>query len=164
MKLQLKMAKGNFKLRTDLEKARASALASLSMREHSIKELTDKLTRKGYEQQSITTVIQECIESNYLNNQRFAEIYWRSRSSKGFGPNKIRMELKIKGIDSHIIQQSSIQDDLDFYKVIQTVYQKKYKGLQISNFKDKLKRQNYLYQRGFDRELIELVVDSWTPK
>ena len=154
------MAKGGFTLRSDLEKARASALASLCLREHSIKELTDKLTRKGYEDQSIVTVVAECLESNYLNNQRFAEIYWRSRSSKGYGPNKIRMELKLRGIDSQTIQASSNQEELDFEKVIKKVYLKKYKGQEIRDFKDKLKRQNYLYQRGFDREYIELVISN----
>ena len=68
------------------------------------------------------------------------------------------MELKLKGIDSEIIQSSSRQEELDFDKVIQKVYLKKYKGLEILDFKDKLKRQNYLYQRGFDRELIDLVI------
>ncbi len=152
------MAKGDFTLRSDIEKARASALASLSLREHSIKELTDKLTRKGYEDKSIAKVIEECIGYNYLNNQRFAEMYWRFRSAKGYGPNKIRMELKLKGIDSQIIQSSSRQEDLDFDEVIKKVFLKKYKGTEITDFKDKLKRQNYLYQRGFDRELIALVI------
>jgi regulatory protein len=154
------MAKGNFSLRSDLEKARASALASLSLREHSIKELTDKLTQKGYEEISIRKVIEECIGYNYLNNERFAEIFWRNRSAKGFGPNKIRIELKLKGIDSQLIQSSSQQKEIDFEKVVKSVYFKKYKGIQIVDFKDKLKRQNYLYQRGFDRDLIDLVIDE----
>ena len=95
---KLKVSKKSFTLRTDLEKARASALASLCMREHSIKEITDKLTRKEYQQDSIEIVIKECLGDNYLNDQRFAEIYWRSRARKGFGPNKIAVELKQKGI------------------------------------------------------------------
>ena len=92
------MNKKTFKLRTDLEKARASALASLCMREHSIKEITDKLTRKEYQQESIEIVVKECLKDNYLNEQRFSEIFWRSRARKGFGPNKIAMELKQRGI------------------------------------------------------------------
>ena len=77
------MSKKSFTLRTDLQKARASALASLVMREHSVKELHDKLTRKEYDQDSIEIVIAECLKDNYLNDQRFAEIFWRSRSRKG---------------------------------------------------------------------------------
>ena len=158
-KKKLLVSKKSFKLRTDLEKARASALASLCMREHSIKEITDKLTRKEYQQDSIEVVIQECLKDNYLNEQRFAEIFWRSRAKKGFGPTKIAMELKQKGISASMIEESSHQEELDFDVVIKTIYFKKFKGLKIRDFKDKAKRQNYLYHRGFPIELIKIVID-----
>lgn len=154
------MNKKTFTVRTDLEKARASALASLVMREHSVKELQDKLTRKEYERKSIEIVIAECLKDNYLNDQRFAKIFWRSRARKGFGPNKIFMELNQKGINSEMAHDTSIQDELDFEEVIKIVYLKKYKGTEIKDFKDKLKRQNYLYQRGFDMDLIKTVISQ----
>ena len=147
-----------YKLRTDIEKARASALASLCMREHSVKEITDKLTRKEYQQDSIEVVIKECLKDNYLNDERFAEIFWRSRAKKGFGPNKIAMELKQKGISSRLIQKSSCQEELDFDEVVKAIYFKKFKGMKINDFKEKAKRQNYLYQRGFPVELIKTVI------
>ena len=150
--------KKEYKLRTDLEKTRASALASLSMREHSVKELSEKLKRKDYQEDSIAIVLKECLDNNYLNDERFAKIYWRSRAAKGFGPNKIQHELKFKGVNSEIIEQTKQQDDLDFEKTIQKVYLKKFKNKAIKDFKDKIKRQNYLYQRGFDRELIATVI------
>jgi regulatory protein len=152
------VSKKNYTLRSDLEKARASALASLVMREHSVKELHDKLTRKEYEPESIEIVIEECLKDNYLNDQRFAEIFWRSRARKGFGPKKILMELNQKGISSEMAHDTSIQDELDFEEVVKAIYQKKYKGTEIKDFKDKLKRQNYLYQRGFDMDLIKAVI------
>ncbi len=152
------MKKAKFSLRTDLEKARASALASLCMREHSIKEITDKLTRKEYQADSIEIVVEECLKDNYLNDRRFAEIYWRSRARKGFGPIKIFHELKHRGIDATMAEETLVQDDLDFDDVIKTVYFKKFKGIAITDFKEKTKRQNYLYQRGFDSDLIRTVI------
>ena len=157
---KLTVNKKSYTLRTDLEKARASALASLCMREHSIKEITDKLTRKEYQQDSIEIVIKECLKDNYLNDERFAEIFGRSRAKKGFGPNKIAMELKQKGISSSLIQKSLCQDELDFDEVVKGIYFKKFKGLKIKDFKDKAKRQNYLYQRGFSMELIKVVIND----
>ena len=121
------MNKKGYTLRTDLEKARASALASLCMREHSIKEITDKLTRKEYQQDSIDIVIKECLKDNYLNEQRFAEIFWRSRARKGFGPNKIAMELNQKGISASMIEETSHQEELNFDEVIKSIYFKNLK-------------------------------------
>lgn len=157
--IRKKVNNRNFTLRSDKEKARASALASLSMREHSTKELMDKLTRKGYEPESIDVVIEECLKNNYLNDQRFAEIYWRSRSSKGFGPNKILMELKLRGISATLAQETALQPELDFYDVIKKTYQKKYKNTEIIDYKDKAKRQNYLYQRGFSSDEIRSIIN-----
>ncbi len=154
------MSKLGFTKRSDLEKARASALASLCMREHSVKELSEKLARKEYKQESIEIVIKECLDSNYLNDERFAEIYWRNRTRKGFGPNKIKQELKFKGISSSMADRTMNQEELDFDEVVQRVYEKKFKGKPIGDFKDKAKRQNYLYQRGFPTELIRLVISN----
>jgi regulatory protein len=153
------VSNNSFTFRSDEEKARASALASLSMREHSTKELKDKLTRKGYEVESIDVVIAECLTNNYLNDQRFTEIYCRNRSSKGFGQNKILMELKMKGINSTMAQEALQQPELDFYEVIKRTYQKKFKNTGIKDFKDKAKRQNYLYHRGFDMDAIRSVIN-----
>lgn len=154
------MSRNNFTPRTDLEKARASALASLSLREHSVKELMNKLTGKGYHQDNIDIVIDECIKNNYLNDKRFAEIYWRSRSSKGYGPLKITMELKMKGISESLARETQQQDEVNFFRVIKNVYLKKYRDRPIADFNDKMKRQNYLYRRGFDMDLITSVIDS----
>ena len=95
------------------------------MREHSIKEITEKLTRKEYQQDSIEIVVKECLKDNYLNEQRFAEIFWRSRARKGFGPNKIEMELKQRGISASMIEESSHQEELNFDEVIKSIYFKK---------------------------------------
>lgn len=154
------MSKKPYTLRTDLEKARASALASLCMREHSVKEITDKLTRKEYQPDSIEIVVKESLKDNYLNDQRFAKIFWRSRARKGFGPNKIAMELQQRGISSSMIQETSQQEELDFDEVVKSIYLKKFRGTEIKDFKDKAKRQNYLYQRGFAIELIRLVIPN----
>ncbi len=154
------MSKPGFTKRSDLEKARASALASLCMREHSVKELSEKLSRKEYKQESIETVIKECLDNNYLNDERFSEIYWRSRARKGFGPNKITQELKFKGISSSLSVKTKKQEALDFDEVVQRVYEKKFKGKPILDFKDKAKRQSYLYQRGFSMELIRVVIKN----
>ena len=58
-----------------------------------------------------------------------------------------------------MIEESSQQEELDFDEVIKSIYFKKFKGLKISDFNDKAKRQNYLYNRGFPIELIKIVID-----
>ena len=42
----------------------------------------------------IEHVIERCLQENWLNDARFAESYIRSRSSGGYGPLRIALELQ----------------------------------------------------------------------
>ena len=68
------------------------ALDILSRREHSEKELIQKLKNKFEEHDLIHEVTSKLINKNLLNDLRFAEAYTVSRKRKGFGPKKISFE------------------------------------------------------------------------
>lgn len=140
-------------------KARASALASLAMREHSTLELRDKLLRKDMPEQVVEKLLAKLHKENLLSDARFAEVYWRQRALRGFGPIKIAYELKNKGVDETTISNGHQQAEVDFSETIKAVYEKKYGDKAYEDFAEKAKRQNFLYRRGFSVELIKLVLD-----
>ncbi|MCX7543759.1 regulatory protein RecX [Marinicella gelatinilytica] len=140
-------------------KAKASALASLAMREHSVFELRQKLLRKEIPEQIVTDLLLDLRQQNLLSDSRFAEVYWRQRAGKGFGPNKIAYELQQKGIDDALIQSSQATTEIDFNDVIKQVYAKKYRSQPCHDLKEKAKRQGFLYRRGFSADLIKTVLD-----
>jgi len=140
-------------------KARASALASLAMREHSVVELQQKLDRKGMPADVVADLLADLQQQNLLSNERFAEVYWRQRGEKGFGPTKITYELQQKGINDNLIQQVQLDSEIDFYAVIKQVYVKKYASKACDTLQEKAKRQGFLYRRGFPTELIRTVLD-----
>ena len=74
------------------------ALDLISRREHSKKELKDKLLKRFEENDLINQVIEKLESNDLINNYRFAEMYVMSRKRKGFGPKKIAYELFTKGI------------------------------------------------------------------
>jgi regulatory protein len=141
-------------------KAKSSALGSLAMREHSALELKQKLLNKNHDQVLVEKLIISLQEDNLLSDERFAESYWRMRSNKGYGPTRIAKELEMKGVSSRVIEWSKQENDIDFYAIIQHVYEKKYKSVPWSDYKEKSKRQAFLYRRGFDHEYINSVIDS----
>lgn len=140
-------------------KARASALGSLAMREHSAHELRQKLLNKNHAHDLVDTLISELQQGNLLSDERFAESYWRVRSAKGYGPVRIINELQMKGVSDRIIESAKQVVDINFYDVIESVYKKKYKTLPYQDFKEKAKRQAFLYRRGFDTEYIKSVIE-----
>jgi len=140
-------------------KARASALASLAMREHSTLELRDKLLRKNMPEQVVSKLILQLHKDNLLSDARFAEVYWRQRAARGFGPIKIAYELQNKGVDETTIENGQQHAEVDFSETIKAVYIKKYGNAAYQDFTEKVKRQNFLYRRGFPVELIKDVID-----
>ncbi len=145
---------------TDLSaKAKASAMASLAMREHSVLELKHKLLRKDFPEDIVLSLLDDLQQQNLLSNERFAEVYWRQRAGKGFGPIKISHELQQKGLDDKLIECGLLESEVDFYEVIEQVYKKKYAGKPYRDVKEKAKRQGFLFRRGFSTDYIKTVLD-----
>ena len=69
------------------------ALDIISRREHSEKELENKLLKKFEFPDEIYSVIERLKINNLVNNERYAEMYARIRKRKGFGPKRIGYEL-----------------------------------------------------------------------
>ncbi len=139
-------------------KARNSAIGSLAMREHSAYELQQKLLNKNHPEAVVFALIADLQKENLLSDARFAESYWRSRSNKGYGPVRIERELEQKGVSSRLVQEALFEAEIDFETLVHQVYEKKYRGKDWVDFKEKAKRQNFLYRRGFSHDLIRLVV------
>ena len=74
------------------------AVYLLSMREHTEKELHDKLIQKGYSREATEEAIERLKKENYLSEERFVESFVRSRMRKSpEGKYILGMRLKEKG-------------------------------------------------------------------
>ncbi len=140
-------------------RARASALGSLAMREHSCDELRTKLINKKHDPDLIDQLILDLLKDNLISDKRFAESYWRSRSNKGYGPARIVRELEQKGVAAKTINHAKAEANINFFDLIIQVYEKKYKGVAIQDYQEKAKRQGFLYRRGFDTDYIKTVIE-----
>jgi regulatory protein len=108
----------------------------------------------------VCLVIEELIECKYLCNTRFTESFIRSRQNKGFGPIKIRKELKNKGIDNNTIDDYLKVNSSKWYDIAMTQYKKKYRDIPVSDYKEWSKRARFLQGRGFAMEHIHVTVPS----
>lgn len=80
------------------QKARAVALRLLARREHSRLELDLKLRQRRFESGIIARVLDEYEVNNWLNDERFADVFAHQRFDLGYGPLKILAELQQRGI------------------------------------------------------------------
>ena len=132
------------------------SLDLLSRREHSRKELKEKLLLRFQSDDMIQTVLDKLETNNLINELRFAEAYTRSRKRKGFGPKKIFYELSTKGVKESVSNQV-ILDEGNWDKVAKSAFTKKFKNGPSEEIKQKLKQKSFLQNRGFGFKEIESV-------
>ena len=145
--------------------AYANALRLLAMREHSEQQLYKKLAQREFDEIEICDSIEQLKSENFLSDYRFAESYLRSRKLKLYGPVRIRLELKERGVAANIIttvmQQNDDDDSIeDWFAIMQQAYDRKYGNSKAEDYNEKAKRCRYLQNRGFENsqitELVEL--------
>jgi regulatory protein len=132
------------------------ALAIVSRREHSEKELKNKLLEKFDAPEIIEQVVLKLIENNLINDVRFAEMYVLIRKRKGFGPKKIQFELMARGIDDSI-SSLVITEEGSWKEAAQKAFNKKFKNGASQEFKERNKQKTFLQNRGFSFEEIDSV-------
>lgn len=132
-----------------LNSPRNVAMDYLSRREHSRLELEQKLLQKGFEELAVAEALDQLVQENLLSDERFAQAYYRHRSSKGFGPLKIKAELQSKGLSSQIMHLAEQTEIEDWFVLLQRAASKKFGETVATNDKEKQKRLRFLQQRGF---------------
>ncbi len=131
------------------------AVRLLAARDHSRAELRRKLVAKGVDdEQLLERVLDGLEERNYLNDQRFVEQYIASRQRKGFGPNRIRMELRERGIDGETIDDWLDARDPQWAARLREVAESKYGDQSAQDRKEQAKRGRFLESRGFPSGMI----------
>ena len=126
----------------------------LAMREHSFKELTEKLVCRDFDSTLVVQQLNEFKQQNLQSDLRFAELCIRSKANKGQGEQRIRAALQEHSVDEATIAMAFAQAEIDFEQVARSVYAKKYQGKPAANWQEKQKRTRFLRYRGFATEQI----------
>ncbi len=130
------------------------AMNLLARREHSVTELKTKLLKAAFHHDDVNAVIEKLTTAGLQSDQRFTENYLRYRSQRGFGSQRIRLELKERGVADEIINTALQQADIDWFSLAMTVRCKRFGEQSPDEYKDRAKQQRFLQYRGFAHEQI----------
>ncbi len=147
-------------------KAKEVALRSLSVRARSRKEITDRLTRKGFTSDIVSQVADDLEQAGLIDDSEFARAWVRERlRTRPKGRQMLRLELRQKGIDNQTAE-SAIQEafaDVDETLLAAELLKRRlgrYQGLD----KEKIRRRmaDFLLRRGFNRETVrQTLAEVW---
>ena len=132
---------------------KAAALRFLKIRPRSVAELREKLRLKGFSQEEIAVVIHGLIASGLLDDRAFTKSWINYRLARPFGFRRIIQELKLKGIDQEIIDQSmgEIEGAYSPEQIALELAQRRWQRLPaIDPVRKKRRVLDFLLRRGFE--------------
>ncbi len=140
---------------------KASSLRIIARREHSRKELETKLIQKGFSKKNINYVLDILERDNFLNDERFAELYVRqSFEFKRKSPRVVRYELSRKGIKEPVIEKylNGIAEDEIFENALALAMKKLRANARKDREKQLLAVRNHLLYKAYSHEIVNRVL------
>jgi len=136
----------------------ATALRFLARREHSELELRHKLIGRNFTDAIVDAVVIQLVDQGLLSDQRFAEVYARGRFERGYGPLRIRAELRERGVSNDLTQQM-LAGLSRFWVESASRQRSKRFGRQMPNdYRERARQMRFLQQRGFTSDQIQAVL------
>lgn len=142
-----------------LSDVRFAAMNLLAMREHSAKELSEKLGRKFSSPEIILQVVADLKEQNLQSDERFAEAFIRMRQQQGKGCVLIRMELRERGVDAYLISHLIDESEAVWFELARDARIKRFREMPI-DAREKSRQMRFLHSRGFSNRHIQAAFNS----
>jgi regulatory protein len=87
------------------KRLRAKAIDLLSRRDHSERELQDKLRSRGGEAADVAQVLSDLRDIGLLDDRKFAQSFLSYRADKAWGRRRYRQELMARGVAAEIVDE-----------------------------------------------------------
>ena len=136
------------------------ALGLLARREHSRRELRQKLGRNGYAGDEANAALDRLGEQSYQDDDRFAEALIRNRSSQGYGPMRLRAELKTHGLSDARIRSLLDAAEIDWASTAATQLNRRFGSAGTADPAERARRAQFLLRRGFPAATVRDVTHA----
>ncbi|MEQ5138612.1 MULTISPECIES: regulatory protein RecX [Providencia] len=137
------------------------ALFLLSRRDYGKAELFARMKRRMYEknegiidEQLIEGVLDKLSEQHFLDDDRVVSLLLKGYARKGYGPLRIKQEMRQKGFAETLVEHHFAELDVDWFEKAAEVRSKKFGDEIPTDFKEKGKQIRYLQYRGFFGDMI----------
>jgi regulatory protein len=136
------------------------ALGLLARREHSRDELRRKLESRGFDAGDVNSLLDKLAAERLQSDTRFAESYIRARAARGFGPVRIRVELRERGVSDALIDEYLDEHAQRWRDALYAQYRKRFGDKPANDYRERARRGRFLQQRGFSTDMIGRLLDE----
>lgn len=149
------------------EKAAEKAAAYINIKPRTAFQVRKYLRDKGYEDDVISSVINQLEEYHYIDDMEYAMMYFRYGFEKGRGILRIKRELSEKGVSSDVIEMAyeELEDVPDQNESAMQIAQSMISGMNIEDLEYEEKRKlqakigRRLISRGFSSDVVYRVIN-----
>ena len=134
------------------QQMRRAAVNWLARRDFSRHELSQRLASK-FPDHCPDQVLDWLEQQRFLDDARFAEVFYRSRVERGHGPLRIRQDMRQKGLPDTLIDQQIASQQTDFFERARALRQRRFGALPArGDRKEQARQLRFLQYRGFTGE------------
>lgn len=145
---------------SDRAAARLAAMDLLARREHSQDELRRKLRRRFPDAELLEAELGRLVEENLQSDERFAESFARQRAGRGYGPLRIRREMRDRGLSDSTIAAAFECAELDWQRLAEKVFHKKFGEPTVEvEAKERARRVRFMQYRGFGADHFQHLIE-----
>lgn len=138
----------------DPRAVRRAAMDLLARREHAMAELRRKLCRRFGDSNIVEATLQQLAEEHLQSEERYAQSFARQRVQRGYGPLRVRQEMRQKDLADAEITQALESLDVDWHTLAAEVYRKKFGDDPPADLRDRARRLRFMQYRGFTAEQV----------
>lgn len=135
---------------------RGLAFAMLGRREHSEKELKQKLLDLEADPTEVEAIIEEFKTQQYQSDQRMAEMIVRANVRKGRGPARVKQTLRERHVATELAQNDL--QETNWLALARELRAKKFGAELPTEAKEKARQLRFLQYRGFDGQTCSKAV------
>ncbi len=103
-------------------------------------------------------MLDDLAQRRLQSDARYAEHYVAQRAARGYGPTRIRAELRERGIGDEVIADWLDERDPVWKERLAEVARKRFGAAGPADFQDRARRARFLEYRGFGAGLIRRVL------
>ncbi|MCP5505595.1 MAG: RecX family transcriptional regulator [Chlamydiales bacterium] len=153
LRCQTKKELSDCALKMDEKIARGIVYKALALRGYMKSELEKKLIAVKIDPRAIATILDECAQLGYVNDQREGKLYIQREKRRGLGPQMIAYKLQQKSPDLKEMVREEMSEE-EQTALIKKWIIKKTARADFNELKVKERLYRFLRGKGFDDHLI----------
>ncbi|QJD60669.1 regulatory protein RecX [Pseudomonas sp. gcc21] len=128
---------------------RRTALDLLARREHTRLELQRKLRQREAPADLLEVELDRLEDDGLLSDERFCEAYVHARSQRGYGPQRLRQEMRERGVAEHLIDSILRDEVYDWSALARETFHKRFPEGEARDARERAKQLRFMQYRGF---------------